>query len=64
MVGSSKDKRTDKEIIDHLKKIFGRGWFLCRDSKIHKKKLEDLVEKGKLGRSRQPFSHIIHYKVL
>lgn len=64
MVGSDKEKRTDKELIRYLREKFGRDWFLCRDSRIHRSRLEKLVDDGLLLKSRQVATYTIHYKVV
>lgn len=63
MVGSYKDKRTDKELFEYIKERFGNDWFSCQSSKISRDRLENLVKMSLLINSRETYTHSIYYKV-
>jgi len=64
MVGSTRDGRTDGELIEYLKEMFGTMWFSCRQSKLSKHVLTDLFNKKLIDRSRETYTHTIYYRVI
>jgi len=53
----------DEGTIDNLHDRFGHGWFTCRDSKLGRKRIEELVQKGLLEASKEVYNHTINYRI-